>query len=272
VNNTPLQIHYVNGVQVFVKREDLCIDPPAPPFSKVRGVYKHLKTLKQEGVKVVGYTETSISMAGWAVAWASYELGMKAVIFNPIYKATHPVLEYHREQWKKFNAEIIDIPAGMAKVNWYISKRLLFHNYGEAVLLPLGLPFTETIEETKEQTKTVYLEKGSLVISVGSGTICAGICGGYHKGVTIYGVMTRSGNVERKTLKIFPPSLFNGKDRPTLKLVDPGYEYTDSVDIETPFPCNKYYDAKAWKFLVENIDLLEKPIIFWNIGANSDGT
>jgi hypothetical protein len=277
MKTTPLETYKVKNMMVFVKREDLCEDFPAPPFSKIRGVYTHLKKLKQNGTKIVGYTETSISMAGWGIAWASYELGLKAIIFNPIYKAPHPVLTYHREQWKEFNAEIIDIPAGMAKVNWYLSRRLLKDKYGlDAILLPLGLPFKETLEATIQETKRVIFKKGSLVVSVGSGTICSGLYGGYEEGITIYGIMTRTGNIEKKRKKIISPyinNLFtNGKHRPKLVIVDGNYKYTDSEDTPVPFPCNKYYDAKAWKFLVDNIHELEQPILFWNIGANSDGT
>ena len=53
-----------------------------------------------------------------------------------------------------------------------------------------------------------------------------------------------------------------------LKLVDDGYAYKDKVGTDDiPFPCNEYYDAKAWRWLLSNIGMLEQPIVFWNIGS-----
>jgi hypothetical protein len=52
-----------------------------------------------------------------------------------------------------------------------------------------------------------------------------------------------------------------------LHLLDTGYQYTDKEEIEIPFPCNVYYDAKAYKWTIDNIDKLKKPVLFWNTGA-----
>jgi len=45
------------------------------------------------------------------------------------------------------------------------------------------------------------------------------------------------------------------------------HEYPDIENMHCPFPCNPYYDRKAWKWLIENYTDLQKPILFWNIGA-----
>uniref|UniRef100_A0A6M3IKX7 Uncharacterized protein n=1 Tax=viral metagenome TaxID=1070528 RepID=A0A6M3IKX7_9ZZZZ len=68
--------------------------------------------------------------------------------------------------------------------------------------------------------------------------------------------------------KVFA-SLVKGSDC-TLKglfVHDLGYDYTDREMIRTGFPCNEYYDRKAYKFIHDNIHKLKKPILFWNIGA-----
>ena len=269
---TPIQLY--EGI--YVKREDLCFDPPAPPFSKCRGIILHLLKLKKQGVTTVGYTETSISMAGWGLAWACKELGLKLVIFDPQYKETPPTLAYHREQWKKFNVIIEPIPAGMAKVNLYISQKILFSKYDSCVHLPLGLPFPETIEATKEEVwKTLRgstIRFKTIVVCVGSGTICAGILkalGNWTYKYNVIGVMTRTGNIEEKKKRIQEKAGFmNGFFKPNLnfQLIDPGWEYTDKSLIQVPFPCHEYYDAKAWQWLTENKNTLKAPILFWNIG------
>jgi hypothetical protein len=53
-----------------------------------------------------------------------------------------------------------------------------------------------------------------------------------------------------------------------VELVDEGYEYKDKVDNSwIPWPCNEYYDAKAFTWLCHNIKSLKHPIVFWSIGA-----
>lgn len=87
----------------------------------------------------------------------------------------------------------------------------------------------------------------------------------------LIGVMGRTGNVRKKRQKIIGLSgkVLGGLYGTTLidlSIIDPGYEYTDSVDFPCPFPTNKFYDLKAWKWLVENLQNLEEPVLFWNIG------
>lgn len=276
--HTPIEQYFIGETPIWVKREDLCVDPKsgAPPFSKMRGVVEVLTKLNSNGVKVVGYTETSISMAGWGIAWAAAQIGIKVVIFNPIYKDPKPELIYHREQWKKYGADIIDIKAGMAKVNWNISRKILKSKYGEgAVMFPLGIPFQDTILATRMEAGIVARERSysSVVVCVGSGTICAGLFKAFGEETHIYGVMTRTGNIFKKKQQIaykMGLTLWLG-DYPQFTLIDPRYEYTDSVDIDIPWPTNRFYDAKAALWMIKNIEKLEKPILFWNIGSNSIG-
>lgn len=279
LKETPISVAPMGDILIYVKREDLCAPPGAPPFSKIRGVVKHLEKIKNSGITTVGYTETSISMAGWAVAWAGKKLGLRVVIFNPIYKNPLPELEYHRYQWRINGAKLVDIKAGMAKVNYNISKRMLGQIYGNsAVMLPLGLPFPETIVETAKEfirtNKSSNFEDGykTVVVNVGSGTICSGLYKGMKSGSKLFGIMGRTGLMSKKLEKIERGTGFifdRNLNHPDLFLVDQGFKYTDSVEIKTSFPCNKYYDAKAWKWLEENYKTLEQPILFWNIGANT---
>jgi hypothetical protein len=273
---TPVELY--SGI--YVKRDDLCFQPPAPPFSKCRGVLDHLRKLKDSGVETVGYTETAISMAGWGVAWACNILDMVAVIFDPQYKVTPDVLAYHREQWKQFHPIIHPIPAGRAKVGWYQSKKILQEFYDpKGVMLPLGLPFEESIEATAKEMRLTLIQTGirfkSIVSCIGSGTMFAGLWRGIEQAglskVNLYGVFTRTGSIEHKKEVIqkkaglqtegFLKSIVN------IHLIDPGWEYTEECKTEVHFPCHSYYDAKAWEWLVRNLPDLKKPILFWNIGS-----
>lgn len=272
VENTPIEIYVVRGHEVYVKREDLSTPAPGPSFSKVRGLMPVLQRLKAEGITTVGYTETSVSMAGIGVAAYAQELGMRAIIYDPQYKETPELLAYHRTQWERFGAETVPQKAGMAKVNYNIAKNHMRDNYERSYLLPLGLPFPETVEGTRQEVLRTRASKqvdpATIVVSVGSGTICAGVLKGYFDKV-VHGVLCRTGNIDMKAQKIADKaglSLggFMGVD---LRLHDPGWEYTQACSAEAPFPCHPWYDAKGWLWLVENIHALEAPVLFWNVGS-----
>jgi hypothetical protein len=224
---------------------------------------------------------------------------MEAVIFDPQYKVTPETLSYHREQWKQFNPTIHPIPAGRAKVGWYQSKKILLEEYdANGVMLPLGLPFQESIVATclemKETLKSTNLTFRTVVSCIGSGTMFAGLWNGIELstaerigalksiGITynppkidLYGVLTRTGSVEHKKEVIQKKAMLQTdgfwKSFTNIHLIDPGWEYTQRYDaywpLEIPFPCNPFYDAKAWEWLIRNKADLKEPILFWNIGS-----
>ncbi len=274
LRTTPVETYTVADRPVLVKREDLCAPPGAPPFSKIRGLFVHLTKLKAAGYQVVGYVETCISMAGWGVAWACEQLGLRAVIFDPQYKQTPAVLAYHRKQWARYPVTLIPQQAGMARVNWNIARNQLLAQYGpSAILLPLGLPLAESIEASAVEAARAASATpfDAVVVNVGSGTIAAGVWRGLRTGQgTVYGVMGRTGDVTRKQRLIerkagvSSAGLFKAPWR--FELIDPGWQYTDKSVHPCPFPCHAYYDRKAWQWLCENIDAIPGQILFWNIG------
>jgi 1-aminocyclopropane-1-carboxylate deaminase/D-cysteine desulfhydrase-like pyridoxal-dependent ACC family enzyme len=277
-NNTPVEVYGMNGQPIFVKREDLCAVPPAPPFSKIRGLHAYLKGLKDHGIKTVGYVETAISMAGWGVAWCCQDLGLRCLLFDPQYKNKTPkLLQLHREKWKELGAELIPQQAGRANVNYHRAKKVM---PAEAILLPLGLPLRESVNEThKELERTLAFmlpdnRPSSVVVNVGSGTIAAGLLRGLPDNVALYAIMGRTGSIKNKlaTIERKAGCVQGGFfGRPAIKMFDPGWEYTKPCREEVPFPCHPYYDAKAWKWLRDNIEQVPEPIMFWNIGSMPEG-
>jgi hypothetical protein len=267
LNDTPIEEY--EGIHV--KREDLSAPPGAPPFSKIRGLVRHLEKLKKQGFIGAAYVETSVSMAGWGVAWACAHLNMKCLIFNPVYKKPIPLLEFHRGQWNRWGAELIDIPAGRAKVNYYSARKRIPKKYK---LLPLGLPLLETLEETSRIAKASIQDFPTIVTCTGSGTITAGVWQATRPGQTVYGILCRTGdlNLKKKRIVHNPLSLLPSfqPQRGGLQLGDEGWEYSQPSKVEVPFPCHPWYDAKAWEWLVKNKDKLEKPVLFWNIGSTGE--
>jgi threonine dehydratase len=276
-HNTPIEKHHFKGVPVYVKREDLASKPPGPAFSKVRGLLPVLERMKSNGIKRVAYTESAISMAGWGVAWACNEIGLEAIIFDPQFKKTPALLKYHRAQWIHFGATLIPIPAGRVKTGYYISRKIMRDRYPEGgwELLPLGLPFNETVSAATEEMYTTFSHfKNSpiqtVVVAVGSGTVATGVIAGCSSHQEIKGVLCRTGSIHRKLKDMERKGLWTVhglRNRKKVELIDPGYQYTDPEEIPLPWPCHKYYDAKAAKWMIDNIHSLKPPILFWNIGS-----
>lgn len=280
IPHTPVEEHLTGLTRILVKREDRAGVRPGPPFAKTRGLLARLRTLKASGVEVVGYVETSISMAGWGVAYLAAELGMRAVIFCPRYVggAMPDRLRYHYKKWQLFGAEIRDIKAGRAKVNYAIARRIFREEFAaDGVVLPLGLPFDETVEAVAVEAQTIdwgHLDGGALVVNVGSGTMLSGILKGLPDEIRleVFGISGRRCSTEIKKREILQRAGIAeggllGYPGLSVRVVDPGYDYRDYEALRAPFPCNIYYDRKAWAWLVRNTDRLPRPILFWNIGA-----
>ncbi len=279
LSSTPVERYAISQGVVWVKREDLCTPPGMPPFSKLRGLCEYLNKRYRQGLRTVGYVETSISMAGWGVAAVANQLGMRCVIFDPQYKSSDrsdlKVLERHRAEWKLAHADIRQIQAGRAKVNWYQSKTIFENEFPDGELLPLGIPLKETISETAaEWRKTMEtFVPACTICCVGSGTIFSGLLQGWRDGEgVLIGVMSRKGSVPIMEEKCRNRSerfglLSPASGIPLMKIIDPDWEYTKPAETSCPFPCHPYYDLKAWLWLKQNLGELPKPILFWNIGS-----
>lgn len=286
IQNTPIESYDINSTIIFVKREDLACLPPGPPFAKVRGLLPVLLKYKEQGFKTFGYLDTSTSMAGWGVSYFCKQLGLNSVVFYPKYKNNEERhnQKYQLEKWKNLNAEIIPIlTPGRAIVNWYQAKKILKSKYPDSIMLRQGLPFEETITEVGKQVLLNFQQIKkikSIVVCIGSGVMTAGIIRELVQmniSISVYGVMVLKKNQNKLKEKIykfakinpkFPGFFLKKSEKIKLQIIDAGYEYAQSENCFCPFPCNPYYDRKAWKWMVENLMYIPKPILFWNIGSD----
>ena len=279
IQDTPIEKYKWNGQEILVKREDLACPPPGPPFAKPRGLELRLFSLKAKGVKTVAYCDTSVSMGGFAVAYFAKNLGLKSVIFYPHYKDGLPRdnQTFQKMKWKDFGAEIIPLEnPNRLMINWYRARKELARLYPDAIMLPQGLPFPETVQEVAKQVKKdkeVFKSIKLIIICAGSGTMAAGVIRGLSEisaNPKVYGILVSpksNAEMKKKILKmaeIQDSGLFASPIN--LEIVDPGYEYTQKEECECPFPSNSHYDRKAWKWMNDNISKLEQQILFWNIG------
>ena len=245
-NNTPWEQHG----DIWVKREDLCC-PEGPQFSKIRGLVEHLSKLPSG--KLVGVLDTVHSKGGWGAAYVCAALGLPCRVFYPGMGPRNGQIEA-----AKWGAELFSLKPGRSSVLWYRARNLIGQDDG--YMLPNGLQLQESIEATRREVEDFTppeLKCGTWVVSASTGTIAQGVSQGLDGAVHLIVHLGYSRSVATMKKK-FPEET---------EFIDEGYGYRDAAGISCPFPCNPYYDLKAWKWLGENIDGLEKPIIFWNIGA-----
>ena len=270
LSSTPWQKYVVRGHTVHVKREDLCIDGPA--FSKMRGVERHIQHRPEY---VIGVLDTYHSKAGWGTAIMCKILKRKCVVFYPAYKKEPQPRPYqifaHRE-----GAELIGLDAGRSFILYHQAKKLLRDKYGDDVyMMPNALKCPESVEETaKELVETVpkYLVDNTIwIVSISSGTIAAGVHRGLNQlfgSAELYIHEGYSRPAKAAADFVIKRGDCCGGNIPVV-VVDEGYEYKNYVRWPCPFPCNPFYDLKAWRWLECNIDKLAKKyqsIVFWNIG------
>lgn len=276
VNNTPLELHDIRGVPVIVKREDLCAPLPGPSFSKIRGVVAHIKNRPES---TIGVLDTYHSKAGHAVAYVCNHLGRKCVDFWPRYKkdgsADAPRIQQQRA--RQLGAELVDLPAGRSAVLYHGAHKHLRENFHDSYLMPNALKLPESITENAAEAVRTAPDlpgQGTLILSISSGTVAAGVLLGFKQAGILdgYDVILNMGySRSQDSTRAYIERAAGIQLTDRVRFVDEGYNYADAAPqgVSVPFPCNPYYDQKAWNWLQkpENLEpLAHKPIVFWNIG------
>ena len=289
----PIDLVELDGRQIYVIRDDLTSPWPAPNNSKIRGVWRKLLDLKEQGVKNIASQDTRISRCGWGVSYVAKELDMKHYNFYPRQAKGKP-LPFYQEMSKWLGADMIPLRGNRASIVKVHANQWLSKNDIDAYYLPIGLSMPESTLENSASVQDIELDifNGSLVACVSSGTILSGILHGLiERGdkTNVYGVLTSSFK-KRENLILSKVKRAGGNphavrmhNRPTLReafgqefkgvnleLIDLDYGYHQTIPEAPPFPCDLYLDRKAWKFIVDNIDQLEDPIVFWNVGGEWD--
>jgi 1-aminocyclopropane-1-carboxylate deaminase/D-cysteine desulfhydrase-like pyridoxal-dependent ACC family enzyme len=263
VQNTPVE--YFPEYDLYVKREDLCCPWPGPPFSKTRGVYPHIKKRPE---KLIGVLDTYHSQAGHAVARACALLGKGCINFYPRYKRDLPgVVRPPQQRSLSLGAELYPLQAGRSAVLFHQARKVTEAKGG--YMMPNALKLPETVAETAEELKrTPAMDQyDTVVISVSSATIGAGVLLGLRKlslspRVIFHAGYSRSEAAVRKYVETKI-----GFSYP-FEYIDEGYEYSEKARPgPTPeYPCNIYYDLKAFRWLTSNRLSLGNKVLMWHVG------
>lgn len=264
--NTPLE-DYRDRYGLMVKREDLSCPPPGPPFSKARGVYAHVKKRPEQ---VIGVLDTVHSQAGHAVARACQILGKKCVNFYPVYKSElddndPPQHELRIAQIaaQDLGAEIHGLTAGRSCILFHQARKLTEARGG--YIMPNALKLDESVEETAKECRGLEEDYDTVIIPASSGTIAAGVVrglGNVPKYVIHLGYSRSHSEIDGYIRER------SGVRDARLVIVDEEYAYKDEARLgETPpWPCNVYYDLKAFRWWLSVRESYDESVLFWNIG------
>ncbi len=273
-DNTPIEAYTLAGRKVWVKREDLSCSAPGPPFSKMRGVIEHIANRPE---KVFGVLDTYHSKAGWAVAYACKILRRKCINFYPILKADMPgTLRHAQVESKRLGATLVPLHAHKSAILWYRARKHLEVHHPGAYLMPNALKLLESVtasarevEASKVQLRR--LKPAHVVISISSGTVSAGVLEGLARiglnpQIWLHKGYYKGGKFLKQYLKECAPSAWGLID--AAQVIDEGYDYKDTAPTGTtaPFPCNPWYDLKAWHWLGQHLTEMPGTVLFWNIG------
>ena len=248
-----------------------------PPLSKMRGVYEHIKK-GADYFAVFGVMDTRISKSGQGVAVICQELGIDCHYFFPLRQGGD-----YLPQWKtaKENGAVLHpMTAGRIGI-LYARARRECEEIG-AYLLPLGLPLRETVSETAKVTATLSPEllSGTIVVSTGTGTILSGIICGladnkFRPRLTI-GVSASMSVIKQKQAVLENVSSYKREHGTSMEaaqevlksvtLVRGKGDYYEPSAKLPPFPAHPQYEGKAWEYVVDKLEILPKPILFWNVG------
>jgi len=272
LEDTPVQLHEIGGGwSVAVKREDLCSPAPGPQFSKMRGIVPHVESRPED---LIGVLDTYHSKAGWGVSQACRALGKKCVVFYPVYKGdAHGRLRENQEHCRSLGAHLMPVPAGMSAVLWHRARKVV--EAGGGYMMPNALKTPDAVEANAREVGAVppqFLTDTTWVVSVSSGTIAAGVLRGLERrGAMDVDLILHLGysrpqqsvvDYVHRSAEVEP----NGGGI-SITVIDEGYEYREGVVSTAPFPCNEYYDAKAWDWLRRHRADVGERVLFWNIGA-----
>lgn len=141
-------------------------------------------------------------------------------------------------------------------------------------MAPNGLKFTASVEATAQELTETWPEDligpVNVVVSASSATLASGVALGLSRLnrtqtrlIVHLGYSRSHEQVLRYMAGKGVPQDFISSN---LDLIDEGYAYADRVDTPVPFPCNPYYDRKAWKWIMDNRGSLVGEIVMWNIG------
>jgi len=277
--NTPVENH-LEQFGLLVKREDLSCLPPGPPFSKTRGVFAHIQARPE---RTIGVLDTYHSQAGHAVAEACSLLGKQTVNFYPVRKAERGHVLKPQQLAAQANGMTVlhPLPAGRSAILYHQAKKALStYDDGHGVyMMPNALKLPEMVTETAAEVRRTLLSTPipygmPVIIAASSGTIAAGVVAGFRQlGQNPLFIIHQGYNRPEGAIIKYMTRMMGAAVSPlglplNIQLINEGYSYGDVAKAgpEPLWPCNVYYDLKAFRWWMREGRVQYGEALLWNIG------
>jgi hypothetical protein len=259
--NTPLDVYQVGRRDVWVKRDDLVGDNQiTPPWGKLMAVQNLLKNTDLK--KPVIHKNVFGSWSGWCLAYFAQKMDFE---FHMAYPNVKKFPSELCEIVESFGCKLYPMRHNMANV-----LRSQVTRYAEEKrwqVLPVAFESEWYYNHMKKRIEDTIKKSGikfdNLVVSSGSGVTCTALADGFFGmgGKNMYTICVSSEKtVGRKTQVL-------GKDE-NITVIKSGFAFDDFMtQLDVPFPCNQFWDRKAWHWLQEHIKTLKGKTLFWNLGG-----
>ena len=258
-SDTPLEKYTIKGRDVFVKREDLQGDGEyLPNWGKIYGIRKYIEN-NVDRTKPLTSLSVNGSWSGWLVSAICDELGIEYYYSFPNSK------NFNREiltdvQSKYPNTKLNPIKPNMVSIMFNVLKKQSIERGWQ--IIPYGFNHHDFVESFKDRIQP-YNNYNNLFVGSGSGLSVCGLSKGFLKGNNhIYTSVVSTLSTLNRRLKEYDV------DTDKITSIKSDYDFYDEMkEFDTPFPCNQFWDKKAWKYLSEIIDDVKGSILFWNLGG-----
>lgn len=275
---TPVEEYRLFNRTVYVKRDDLWNNGKyGGGNAKMRGIEVHLRQMISGGIKHVAVLDSRTSRIGWGVAGLCRDLGLRCTVYYGTRQSERGAVPYFQQKAKEAGAELIEVPASRIYPMYYNAR--IECQKRDVYLLPMGGQLTESLLSVAGEARSLPLEltTGTIICVVATGTMFAGLLVGIKGTCRVVGVyigMTgkelkegkSKSDPERIIRRRITSLLPSGFEAIPFDIVLGDREYYAEDNYPCSFPCDKWYDRKAYRWMCEHIDELNDPICFWNIG------
>lgn len=264
-DKTPVELHKINNLSVYVKRDDLMGDnKKLPPWGKMLSI----KALIDKLDKNVPIVQLNVfgSWSGWALSsLANQEVHVVMPDTKKITEEYRSKIESNGGIIKLLRPNMMRILYAQAK-NFAIEKGFQQLPYAFNDSIYLGLMAKRLYSTLQSDFEALGSKVDVLIVSSGSGVTLTALSKALHRhnpDGQVYSVSVSS-------VKTVSTVLDKWKvNSPNIKVLQSEYEFSDMMpNYSVPFPCNQFWDKKTWHWLDHNSKMFKnKTVLFWNLGG-----
>jgi cysteine synthase len=236
-----------------------------PPWGKIAGIRKVVKSLDLS-VPLV-HLNVYGSWSGWALSRLAKAHDFE---FHMAFPKTKRIKDDYIGIVESNGAKLVPLRHNMFRVLHAQVENMRKENKWQ--MLPYAFNtdiylthMAQRLSATLELAKADDLKFSTLVVSAGSGVTCSALLRAfqaYNPNGSMYNVCVSSEKTVKTELakkQVLTPSTH---------VILSEFKFDDTMPkIDTPFPCNQFWDKKAWHWLTQHAAELKGPILFWNLGG-----